>query len=155
MKLASYAELAKLRLKDFVDGDLDIELEESGMIGLVGLGGWERLGKSAFEWRQGEPYQTAGISLDLSDALMVSGKVSSRIIESIGLPVHRGMTLPALIEAFGQPETDKPGRPGERFLRFICGTEEQYLFGCTVDQRDGLNYLFLVRKDYSDEDDSI
>jgi len=27
--------------------------------------------------------------------------------------------------------------------------------GVTVDQRDGLNYLFLVRKDYSDEDDSI
>jgi hypothetical protein len=155
MKLVSYSELAKLRLTDFVGRDLDIELEESGMIGLLGLGGWERLGESAFEWRQGEPYQTAGISLDLSDTSILSQEAAHRIIERTGLPVFRGMTAAALLEAFGQPETDKVGKSGERFLRFVYGADEQYLFGCTVDHRNGLNYLFLARKDYCDDDDSL
>jgi hypothetical protein len=65
------------------------------------------------------------------------------------------MSVAALVSIFGAPETDKLGRPGARLLRFVCGGQEQYLFGCVVDDHRGLENFFLARKDYCDEGDSI
>ena len=155
MTLVSYTDLAKMRLQDFVGRDVELELEESGLVTLVGLGGYEGLGETRFCWRQGEPYQTAGIGVDLGPKSLLPQPVAERIIASLGLAVRRGLRVAELVSIFGTPETDKPGRSGARLLRFICGGQEQYLFGCVVDDQRGLVDFFLARKDYCDEDDSI
>ena len=155
MTLISYADLAAMRLRDYVGEEADIEVEKSGMIGLVGLGGWERLGETYFTWKQGEPFQTAGIDLDLSRASTLPRPTADQILEELGLPVRAGASASELLSVFGQPLDDKPGRLGVRLLRFVCGEGELFLIGCVVDDGDGLQSLFIARMDYCDEDGSI
>jgi hypothetical protein len=155
MKLISYTDLAKMRLRNFVGKDVELEMEESGWVTLVGLGGYEGLGETRFCWRQGEPYQTAGVDVDLGLESLLPQPVAERIIASLGLPIRRGMGVAELVSIFGAPESDKSGKPGARWLRFVCGTSERYLFACGVDDTRGLLEFFLARKDYCDEADSI
>ena len=144
-----------MRLADFVGQDAELYVEESGIIGLVGLGGFEGLGETMFWWRQGEPYQTAGVSLDLGANSELPPPAAGKIIDLLGLPVRRGVNVAELISIFGTPETNESGRLGTRWLRFVCGGPEKYLFGCLVDDNCGLVDFFMARKDYCDENDSI
>jgi len=155
MKLISYADLARMRLRHYVDDDSDIEVEESGMEGLVGLGGWEKLGDTYFSWRQDEDFQTAGIDLDFGPDSLLPRAAANKILEQLGIPVRPGATSAELVSTFGSPREDRPGRPGARLLDFVCGESEPFLIGCVVDERDGLVSLFIARKDYCDEDDSV
>jgi hypothetical protein len=65
MNPVTYDELGRMRLGGFLDDGVELDVEETGMMTLVGLGGFERLGETYFCWKQGEPYHTAGIELDL------------------------------------------------------------------------------------------
>jgi len=154
MTLISYSDLARLRLRHFVGGQQEVWVEESGMIGIVGLGGFERCGETAFGWKQGEPYHIAGVTVDLGPAAFLPDDVGKRIIEKLRLPLRKGMTAAELIQIFGSPEIDQCTGP-RRFLRFICGDGDRYLLGCRVDQLHGLVHFFLARKDYCDEDESL
>jgi len=144
-----------MRLRDFLRESSDIYIEESGMRICVGLGGYEQLGENYFGWRQGEPFQTAEVSIDLHSSSEMPIESARKIIGKLGLPLDKGTTASRLIEAFGTPQIHKPGRVGTHFLRFICGKEEQYLLGCFVDDREGLNSFFLARKDYYDQAEAI
>jgi hypothetical protein len=155
LRLISYADLAQLRLQGFLGGAAELDVEESGMMVVVGLGGYERFGETFFGWRQGEPYQTAEVTLDLGRDSELPDESARQIIERLGLPVRKGATASELISTFGPPQKDKKGRPGTRLLDFVCGEGEQYLLGCVVDDHDGLVHIFFARKDYCDEDDSI
>ena len=155
MKLVSYTDLAKMRLQNFVGKDVELEVEESGLVTLVGSGGYEGLGETRFCWRQGEPYQTAAVDVDMGPESLLPQPIAERIIASLSLPVRRGLSMAELVSIFGAPATDKPGKPGYRFLRFVCNAPEPYLFGCGIDDAYGLVDLFLARKDYCDEHDSI
>jgi hypothetical protein len=154
MKLISYADLVKMRLKDYLGEHCDTEIEESGMMGLL-FGGWERFGETFFCWRQGQPFQTAGVNLDLASDSPLPQAVAGQILQRLGIPVGVGATSFELLKAFGTPRRDRAGRPGARFLDFVCGETELFRIGCVVDDRDRLTSLFIVRKDYCDEDDSI
>lgn len=150
-----YGELAKMRLRDFLGEGAEIDVEESGMTVVVGLGGYEGLGETFFEWRQGEPYQTAGVTLDLGHDSFLPESAALKIVDTLRLPVKTGMTASELIGIFGTPESDKPGRSGLRLLSFVCGQPDEYRLGCAVDEREGLVHLFLARKDYCDDDEAI
>ena len=152
--LISYADLARLRLKDFLGSDAQVWVEESGMHVVVGLGGFERFGETAFGWKQGERYQTAEVTLDLSSTSILPESLAKEVIETLKLPVRKGMTASELIHVFGEPEIDEQAT-SRRFLRFVCGAEEPYVLGCGVDAKEGLVHLFLARKDYCDEDELI
>ena len=154
MKLISYADLTKMRLKDYLGEDSDTEVEESGMMGLL-FGGWERFGETFFCWKQGETYQTAGVNLDFASDSPLPQPVAGQILQRLGIPVRAGATSFELLSAFGSPHRDRVGRPGTRLLDFVCGETELFRIGCVVDDRDRLASLFIVRKDYCDEDDSI
>lgn len=151
MKLISYADLAKMRLRHYVDDDSEFDVEESGMMGLF-FGGWERLGETSFCWRQGEDFQTAGIELDFGPDSLLPRAAADQILERLGIPVRAGATSTELVSTFGSPLEDKPGRPGARLLDFVCGQSEPFHIGCVVDERDGLVSLFVARKDYCDEE---
>src|SRR5688572_29187229 len=151
MKLISYADLAKMHLVDYLGEDSDIEVEESGVIGLVGLGGWERFGETLFCWRQGEAFQTAGIDLDFAPDSLLPQAAADQILQRLGIPVRAGATSSELILTFGRSHRDRASRPGARLLNFVGGETEQFLIGCVVDDRDGLVSLFIARKDYCDE----
>ena len=153
MRLLTYADLATLRLRDYVGDGVKIEIEESGMEGLVGLGGWERLGETYFTWRQGEPYQTAGVDIDLGPDSQLPKSGVERLLKRLGVPVAPGMMELEVLSAIGSPEAT--GQLGRRLLRFVCGEREEFLIGCVLDGEKGLNKLFLARKDYCDEDDAL
>jgi hypothetical protein len=85
---------------------------------------------------------------------MLPAPVAGRIIDSLGLPIRRGMSAAELISIFGAPEKDESGRLGARWIRFVCGTPERYFLGCGVDDNHGLVDFFLARKDYCDENNS-
>jgi len=155
MSLISYADLAGLRLRDYVEPGADVEVEESGMVGLVGLGGWERVGESYVTWRQGEPYQTAGVQLDLGPGSQLPKAGQERLFKRLGLSVTSGMTQADVTSALGSPDVSKSGQAATRMLRFICGEREQYCIGCGIDDKAGLTRLLLARKDYCDEDDAL
>lgn len=155
MKLITYAELAQLRFQDFLESSVELSVEESGMQVMVGFGGFQRYGESLFGWRQGEPYRTAEVTLDLGPKSILPTDVAEKILGRLGLPVRKGTTAIELIEVFGTPQSDKQGSPGTRLLRFVCGDRDRYLLGCQVDDKHGLIHLFLARKDYCDEDESL
>ena len=151
MKVISLEDLARMRLGNYVGKDVEIEIEESGMIGLAGLGGWERLGETYFAWRQGEDYQIAGIELDLGTDSLLPRTAAEQIIKELGLPIEVGMTAPELLLRFGVPFQDKTGRPGDRLLDFICGERDQFVLNCIVGSDKGLTNMYLLRKDYYDD----
>ena len=153
MQLISYSALGKIRLGDYVTGELSIE--ESGMIGLVGLGGWESFGETYFSWRQGEDFLTAGISLHLAPDSMMPADSAKRILSDVGLPVSSGMTREELIRLLGAPETVRGCARSGWFLRFVCGDPEQYFISCVVQEEEGLVTVHLARKDYCDENAAI
>lgn len=156
MKVINYKDLAKLRLRDFIGDSPELYVEESGMQVVVGLGGFERLGNSdtSFGWRQGEAYATAEVTLEFGPGSAIPEEVANRILKQIGLPIQAGMTGDELIQVLGPPNVDKKSG-SERSLQFVCGDNEPYLIGCTVDDDAGLNYLFIARKDYCDEDAAL
>ena len=154
MNPVTYDELGRMRLGGFLDDGVELDVEETGMMTLVGLGGFERLGETYFCWKQGEPYHTAGIELDLGPDTILPEESAREILARLRLPVRKGMPKPEIIDKFGSPETDKVGAPGTRWLRFKFGEQELYWLGFVVDDREGLNNLFLARKDYCDESDA-
>lgn len=151
MKLLTYAELQKVRLSEFLGESAgDIYIEESGVRVVVGLGGYEEFGETRFGWRQGEEFCTAEVSLDLRSSSLLPEASARRILEKLGLPVRKGMSLSELVAVFGTPDRQTRGVAASN-LRFICGDNEKLVLGCHVDDREGLVNLFLVRKDYFDE----
>lgn len=151
MKLLNYAELQGLRLSEFLgDAAGDIYIEESGVRGIVGFGGYEEFGETRFGWRQGEEFCTAEVSLDLRSSSLLPEASARRILEKLGLPVQKGMSLSELVTVFGVPDRQTRGMAASN-LRFICGDNEKFVLGCHVDDREGLVSLFLARKDYFDE----
>jgi len=152
MQLISYADLEKLRLSDFLDDEVEIDVEESGMDNLFGLGGWEQVGESSFEWRQAEEFRTSGVMLDCRPNAELPNDITSRIIERLGLPVTVGMSGAELIAVLGKPSTDKRGRPGLRLLDFLCGDQQEYVVGCCVDDQHGLVQIIFARADYFEEE---
>ncbi len=145
-----------MRLKEFLEKDAQLYVEESGMGVVVGLGGFEQFGEpgetgTVFGWKQGEPYQTAEVSLDLGADSVLPVTAAKQILKRLGLPIKKGIKASELIEIFGNPQRDKKGRPGLRLLDFICGEKDKYYLGCVVDDREGLISMFLARKDYCDE----
>ena len=144
-----------MRLRDFADNEEEFEVEESGMVNLFGLGGYEALGETRFEWTQELPYSTSGISLDLGPKSRLTDDQTTRIIRRLGLPVWKSMTASELIDAFGAPESDTRGRAGLRLLRFLCGYKDSYVLGCCVDDRYGLIEFFFARKDHCDANDAL
>ena len=155
MKLISYKNLARMRLKEFLGKAVKLYVEESGMGVVVGLGGFEQFGETNFGWNQGEPYQTAEVTLDLGPDSALPVQAAKQILERLGLPIKKGMKASELIEIFGNPHIDKKGRPGIRLLEFICGEKDKYYLRCVVDDREGLISMFLARKDYCDDDESL
>ena len=158
MDIIRYNDLARLRLKDFLSEMDETYVEESGMGVLVGLGGYEEFGQNVenhFGWRQGEAYQTAEVAPDLSENSKLPIETSKKILAKLRLPIHRGMTSSELIKLFGNPTSDKRGRPGLRLLKFVCGDSDKYLLGCDVEDGKGLVSFFIARKDYYDEHTAI
>lgn len=155
MRMISYSDFAKLRLKDFLDDDAELWVEESGMDIVVGLGGYEEYGETRFEWKQGEIYQTAGITLDFEPDSILPSEAVKQILRRVGLPLDKGITASALIQELGTPVKDERGRPGLRLIYFVCGEVDEYLIGCDVDDRDGLTGIYVARKDYCDEEGGL
>jgi hypothetical protein len=155
MRLISYADLARLRLTEFLDREAEVDVEESGIQIVVGLGGYEAYGESRFGWKQNEEYQIAEITLDLGPDSILPTEAAKRILGRVGLPIDKGMPASALIQTLGSPERDERGRPGLRLLYFVCGEDDKYLVGCDVDDHDGLTGVYVARKDYCDEDDAL
>lgn len=155
MNLVTYAEFARLRLEQFLGDTLKLNVEKSGMQTVVGLGGYERYGETYFAWKQGEPYQTAGVALDLSQKSILPDDATRRIIEKLRLPIRKGMAASELLALFGTPKIDSRGPIGTRFMRFICGDRDLYYLGCQVHDRDGLIHTFIARKDYCDDEESL
>jgi hypothetical protein len=160
MKLISYRKLARTRLAEFLDKTAELYVEKSGMEVVVGLGGFESFGElgatgTVFGWKQGEPYQTAEVSLELgADSVLPDASVK-KLLKRLGLPIKKGMKASELIESFGKPLSNKKGRAKIRLLRFICGEKDKYYLMCVVDDREGLISISLARKDYCDENESL
>jgi hypothetical protein len=154
MNPITYADLSRLRLRDFVGKDVDLWTEESGMQIVIGLGGFERRGETSFGWRQGEAYHTAEVTVDLGSKSELPPDVAQRIIEKLRLPLRRGLQGQELIALFGKPQIDET-HGKRRFLRFIIGDTDVYVLGCAVEDEVGLVYFFLARKDYCDEEESL
>jgi hypothetical protein len=154
MNLISYNDLARLRIRDFLPKDAAVTVEESGMQIVVGLGGFERCGETIFGWRQGQPYQTAEITVDLRPSRLAPGDLADRLASKLRLPVSRDTTPDDVLRRFSKPQLDSKS-PSGRFLRFAYGEKEPYLLGFHFDNQDHLETFFIARKDYCDEDDAL
>lgn len=149
--IISYKDLAKLRLKDFLSASDTTYIEEGGMRICTGFGGYEQLGENYFGWKEGELNQTAEVTLDWQKNSKLPIEAAEKVLVKLQLPLRPGMRASEIIKIFGEPISDKAGRPGLRLLRFICGNPDKYILVCDVENEKGLIGLSLFRKDYYDE----
>ena len=142
MGLIAYDAFGRLRLAHFVPEPESIvalsdwEYEEDLWIGeALGFSEWLRLEEA--------PEILRSLSLDLSN---LPDEVSAQVLDTLRLPLVRGMSAEEILQRLGQPERicAFATAPDRRTLMFRCGSREPYTIGCTVHEDDGLTYVTVL-----------
>jgi hypothetical protein len=150
MKLISYEQFAKLRLRDFVP--------ESTAIGEVS--GWEWMGSvwhnegigfTSFSRHASTPDETGGLELSFSE---LPPDCIHRVLTTVGIPLRRGMSTPDVLSVLGTPSGTYQFVPDRRTYEFTVGAAQPYFVGCTIVDTEGLIYVTVVRADLVSRNES-
>ena len=149
MKLISYDQFARLRLRDFVADPAGIA-ESSHWEWMGSLWHNEGIGFTSFSRHVTTPDQTGGLEISFPE---LSAEASLRLLAAVGLPVQPGMSHEEVLSLLGEPVETHQFVPGRCSYDFVTGSSEPYLVGCTVDDRQGLTYVTIIRSDLLSRDE--
>ena len=143
MKLISYEQFAKLRLRDFVPDSTAIgETSDWEWMGSV----WhnEGIGFTSFSRHASTPDETGGLEISFPE---LPADCIQRVLTAIGLPLRPGMSTPDVLSAMGTPSSTHQFVPDRRTYDFTVGSAQPYVVGCTVVDTEGLIHVTVVRPD--------
>ena len=142
LKLISYTSFAKLRMADFLIGQMVTEdVDHWEYRDQIWCG--EVIGFTQFLRLKKEPEILRCISLDLS---VHPQKVWNAILKAVRLPLAAGLSPAETKKILGKPREDKI-RFGRRTLFYEVGKKQIYYLECVSDEQR-LIYLNLLRGDY-------
>jgi hypothetical protein len=140
--MITHSDFGKLRLVQFLP---NAEIAQ--------LGGWEfedrlwvgeAVGFSEWLRPEDEPNVLRSLAIDFAQ---FPADVASRVIETLGIPVARGMTLPELNSRFGEPVRTYRFVPDRVTVEFSTPRPNSYQIGCTVLHDGGLTHLVVMALD--------
>ena len=143
MRLISYEQFARLRLRDFVPDSIAIgETPDWEWMGSV----WhnESIGLTSFSRHTSTPDETGGLEISFPE---LPADCIQRIFTAIGLPLRPGMSTPDVLSALGTPTGTHQFVPDRRTYDFTVGPAQLYVVGCTVVDTEGLIHVTVVRSD--------
>lgn len=143
MEMISYSEFGRLRLRDFC-GD---EVSESESPDWEWMGGqWycDGVGFTWFGCLNDKPKETGGLEVDLTE---LPERVSSRIFESLHLPLRAGMTFESITSVLGYPLKTQTYIEDRKTCEFRVGSTHPYGVSCTVLDNGGLIFVSVIRED--------
>jgi hypothetical protein len=143
MELISYGEFGRLRLREFC-GD---EVTESDYHECEWMGGWWYSDFVGFTWfgrLDDMPKETGGLEVSLSE---LPENVSSRILDTIHLPLRAGMTLDTITGILGGPFKTLTFVEDRKTYEFRVGSQHPYRVSCTVHDDKGLIFVSVIRED--------
>jgi hypothetical protein len=143
MELIPYSQFAKLRLKQFVESDVEVT-EGDGWEWMGGLWFGEGISSSTYFARlKDTPDETGGLEIDFTELPESSAQ---SILDTINLPLKSGMTFDEVRSALGVPEKTT-SLAGWKNNDFTLGEKHPYFVSATVDHAKGLTNLTVIRKD--------
>lgn len=140
MELIPHEDFGRLRLADFAPRPEEV----------VELEGWEYLERlwvgeavGFTEWLRPveEPDSLRALSLDLTD---LSPEVSHNVLDTLRLPLARGMGYDEVVHRLGEPAGSHRFVGDRMSHEFRCGVRWPYLVDCTILDKDGLSYVTVV-----------
>lgn len=143
MKLISYEQFAKLRLRDFVP-DCTVIGEASDWEWMGSLWHNEGIVFTSFSRHTSAPDETGGLEISFPE---LSADSIQRLLTAIGLPLRPGMSTADVLSALGTPTGTQQFVPDRRTYHFTVGSTQPYVVGCTVVDAEGLIYVTVVRPD--------
>ncbi len=148
MRLISYDQFAKLRLRDFVpDGAVITETSDWEWMGSYWLN--EGIGFTSFSRHASAPDNTGGLEVSFQE---LSDDCSRRFLSAVGLPLRPGMSILEVLSVMGVPTSTHQFVPDRRTYEFTVGFPQPYVVGCTVVDTDGLVYITILRPDLLNRD---
>lgn len=138
--MISYEEFGKLRLRGFTFDDDYQTLDNWEFMDRVWVG--ESLGFTEFLRLKSDPAVTRSIAIDFDDFLL---KESSRLLETLGLPLRPGMHVSELKQVLGEPQSLFDKVDDRITFEYVLPGPPPYHLSCTLNHDDGLVYFVLMR----------
>jgi hypothetical protein len=143
MELISYEEFAKLRLKQFLDADADIdEMEDTEWMGGVWIS--EAVGITGFRRLEKTPDEMGGLEIIFSE---IPKKAALAILDALRLPLRPEMTFEDVHSLLGEPEAVEEPTDEWKNYDFTAGSLHPYYLSCSIYNAGGMMGLALIRKD--------
>lgn len=143
MELIPYGQFAKLRLKQFVGKDVDVDdLEGTEWMGGVWIS--ESLGITGFRRLEATPKEMGGLEVIFEE---ISQEAALAILKTIQLPLTPRMTFNEVRSVLGAPEKTESPIAEWNNHEFTIGKDQPYYVSCSVDHTKGLIGLAVIRKD--------
>jgi len=139
--MISHARFGTLRLAQFLpDADIS-ELENWDFMYHIWLG--EAVGFSEWLRLEKDPGVLRSLAIAFND---FPERAAAEVLQTIGLPVRRGMKFAELCEILGKPlkELRLPRVNDRVTYQFVTPGEAKYDVSCTVLNEGGLNYLVVM-----------
>ncbi|MDB5305312.1 MAG: hypothetical protein JWM97_2861 [Phycisphaerales bacterium] len=146
MKVISYERFGRLRLADFLIGEMQTEpLENWEFMDRKWVG--EAVAFTEFLRLQSDPDVLRSIALNLS---VEPQKVWNKVLAVCGVPLQRGMSEKAVRDVLGR-SVGQVEIKGTTTLTFSAGEREPYDIRCAFKPETGLSYVVIMRADYKIE----
>jgi hypothetical protein len=138
MELPTHEEFGKLRLGQFATCGVralkDWEYLEELWVG-------EAIGFTEVLRLARDPKVVRSVAVDLVE---LPARVQTRLLEAVGVPLCRGMTLSEITALLGKPQGASMLVPDRATYEFRIGTRWRYRVSCTIRKKVGLIYFTMV-----------
>ena len=142
-ELVSYSDFSKLRLDKFCTGGI----ERTGAAIWEWMGGdWycDGIGFTWFGCLDGMPNETGCMEIHIAELPQSEGIA---ILVAIGLSLTAGMDFESVTEILGEPLEVLSFVDDRKTYVFEAGTDDTYKVDCTIQDKDGLIFVSVLRND--------
>jgi hypothetical protein len=143
LRLPSYSEFARLRLRQFLPPETEI-CDLNGFEWNNGLWIHEGIGFTWFGRLESAPLETAGLELNFCELTPLA---LSRMLGVLGLRLGAGMSSSDVMAAAGPPLKTLNFVSDRVTTMHEVGAADRFILGCTVHNVDGLIHVSLIRAD--------
>ena len=129
----------RLRLSQFLPAKKITPLADWEYQGRLWVG--EAHGFSEWLRLQKDPENLGSLAIDFGTFPVGAAK---RVLATLGLRLHKGMTATEIAAVLGRPRTTERFVPDRRTFEFVTGGKEPFRVSCTVLENGGLTYLGVM-----------
>lgn len=143
MELIPYENFSKLRLKQFLGKNADIDdMEDTEWMGGVWIS--EAIGITGFRRLETTPEEMGGLEIVFSE---ISEKEALAILDAIRLPLRPSMTFEEVCSVLGEPDKVEALTGEWKNYDYRIGSPYSYCISCSIYNAGGIMGLAVIRSD--------